>query len=138
MAKKIHVLLLREWDQQMSSSGCCGRIEGDMTQFQGERVFPERRKVMEQMGEIYRTLYEVFPDEIEVEVVDPRNLIAYTTVVYREQKKLRSRLSEKVKQFVHGFHRSAIFVNGELLFSGEVPSPDKVVKTILQLSRSGG
>lgn len=36
---KTHVLLVREWDHRMCSSGCCGRIEGDFREGQGEQVF---------------------------------------------------------------------------------------------------
>jgi hypothetical protein len=123
---KIHVLLVREWDQQMGGSGCCGRIEGDWAR----KVFSERRARMEQMGAVYRALYEAFPNQIEVEVVDPRNLIAYTAVVLREQNKRDMSVWQKVKQWVQGLNQSAVFVNGELVFRREVPTPEQVVSTV--------
>ena len=58
------MILIREWEQQMSSSGCCGRLEGDVLLQQGVRCFPERRETMEEMGPLYRALRERWADEI--------------------------------------------------------------------------
>jgi hypothetical protein len=45
------VILVREWEQQLSSSGCCGRIEGDfLSKPGGQPTFPERRAAVEAMG----------------------------------------------------------------------------------------
>lgn len=132
---KIHVLLVREWDQQMSGSGCCGRLEGDMTECRGEKVFKQRRAKMEQMGAVYRSLYESFPGQIDVEVVDPRNMIALTAVILREQRKRDIRVWQKVKQLISGLNCSAIYVNGELVFTGEVPSPNQVVSAIEKMTK---
>jgi hypothetical protein len=85
---------------------------------------------MEQMGAVYRALYEAFPNQIEVEVVDPRNLIAYTAVVLREQNKRDMSVWQKVKQWAQGLNRNAVFVNGELVFRREVPAPEQVVSTV--------
>ncbi len=44
------VIFVREWEQQMSGSGCCGRLAGDVLVANGEHIFAERRAVMEGMG----------------------------------------------------------------------------------------
>lgn len=124
------MVLVREWDQQMSGSGCCGRLEGEMTDYGGEKVFSERRAVMEQMGEIYRALLEAFPDQIEVEVIDPRNLIAYMGLFLRGQKMRNATWRDKIHQFAQGLSRCAVFVNGELLFSGGVPTAEEVIAAV--------
>lgn len=48
--RKPSVICIREWEQQMSSSGCCGRLEGDFLNWNGETCFPERRQKMEEAG----------------------------------------------------------------------------------------
>lgn len=133
---KTHVLLVREWDHQMSSSGCCGRIEGDLTKIQGEKVFPERRQMMEEMGAVYRALYQAFPDEVKVEVVDPRNLIAYTTVMLQQQQRRQLGWRHRLQQFARGFDRCAIFIDGELLCAGEIPPPEQVVASVKDIRQN--
>ena len=65
------VILIREWETQMSSSGCCGRLEGDfLVQQGGERCFPERRSAMEAMGPLYRDLRTRYGDALEITVAD--------------------------------------------------------------------
>ena len=79
------VLLIREWEQQMSSSGCCGRLEGDFLAPRGERCFPERRSVMEAMGPLYRDLRSQYGDEVEINVVEQCLNIFKTGVVQRRR-----------------------------------------------------
>jgi len=57
-APRPSIILVREWEQQLSSSGCCGRIEGDFLHFgtEAERPFQERRSAMECAGTLYRAL----------------------------------------------------------------------------------
>ena len=76
------VILIREWERQMSASGCCGRLEGDFLQRRGERCFPERRAVMEAMGPLYRDLRSRYGNEVEIHVVDPRNLFTIFAHLY--------------------------------------------------------
>ena len=73
MRTRPSVILIREWEEQLSGSGCCGRVEGDFLTLQGEPVFRERRACMEAMAPLSRTLRERFGDAIELQVVDPRN-----------------------------------------------------------------
>ena len=73
MRTRPSVILIREWEAQLSGSGCCGRVEGDFLTREGEPVFRERRACMEAMAPLSRTLRERFGDAIELQVVDPRN-----------------------------------------------------------------
>ena len=73
MRTRPSVILIREWEGQLSGSGCCGRVEGDFLTREGEPVFRERRACMEAMAPLSRTLRERFGDAIELQVVDPRN-----------------------------------------------------------------
>ena len=69
MRTKPSVILIREWEEQLSGSGCCGRVEGDFLTRQGEPVFRERRACMEAMAPLSRTLRERFGDAIELQVL---------------------------------------------------------------------
>ena len=78
------VILVREWEQQMSGSGCCGRLGGDLLALNGEPIFAERRAIMEALGPLYRGIKGAFGDTVEVLVVDPRNLVTLLPPVHEE------------------------------------------------------
>lgn len=66
---KPRVLFIREWEQQLTASGCCGRLEGDLlaTGTDGGRVFAERRCTMEALGTLYRHVQERYGEAVEHE-----------------------------------------------------------------------
>jgi hypothetical protein len=135
MRTRPSVILIREWEEQLSGSGCCGRVEGDFLTRQGEPVFRERRACMEAMGPLSRTLRERFSDAIELQVVDPRNP-ALVFLLLRDFWAFRVGLIEALRTTA-GLPIQAVVVNGRLLSRGEWPDPFKVVQ-ILEEAISAG
>ena len=84
MAERASVIFIREWEQQMSSSGCCGRLEGDFLTRGGEPVFPERRAVMESLGPLYCDVRRRYGARAEVQVIDPRNFVGLLALLVRD------------------------------------------------------
>lgn len=82
--RKPSVIFVREWEQQMSGSGCCGRLGGDVLAANGAPIFAERRALMEGMGPLYRAIKQAFGDRVEVLVVDPRNQISLLPRLVRD------------------------------------------------------
>ena len=135
MRTKPSVILIREWEEQLTGSGCCGRVEGDFLTRQGEPVFRERRACMEAMGPLSRTLRERFGDAIELQVVDPRNL-ALIFLLLRDFWAFRVGLAGALKT-IGGLPVQAVVVNGRLVARGEWPDPLEVVE-ILEEKISAG
>jgi hypothetical protein len=74
-----HLILIREIDQQLAGSKCCG-LEGDLVQWdQSGAIFQERRDRMQQIGAIYRAVKEAFGPQVEITVLDPRNFVSFAT-----------------------------------------------------------
>ncbi len=119
------VILVREWEQQMSSSGCCGRLEGDALFWNGERCFPERRTLMEGAGTLFRAVRDVFGDTVVVRVVDPRNLPALLPMLLQEFWRHRVPLAS-VWRTLSGMAVTTVIVNGRLFSRGEWPSADQL------------
>lgn len=119
------ILLIREWEQQMSSSGCCGRLEGDFLARRGERCFPERREVMEAMGPLYRELRSQFGDDVEINVVDPRNMGTVFGLLFRDFRAHRPGLREALNT-IFRFSITSVIVNGRLIARGEWPGLEDV------------
>ena len=136
MRTRPSVILIREWEAQLSGSGCCGRLEGDFLTRQGEPVFRERRACMEAMAPLSRTLRERFGDAIELQVVDPRNP-ALAFLLLRDFWAFRVGLVEALKT-IGRLPIQAVVLNGRLLSRGEWPDPLEVVEILEEAISAGG
>ena len=123
------VLLVREWEQQMSSSGCCGRLEGDFLAPQGERCFPERRDIMEAMGPLYRGLRERYGDDVEVNVIDPRNIGTLFTLLARDFRAHRPGW-RRALHTLFSYSVTTTIVNGRIVARGDWPTVDEVADAL--------
>lgn len=128
MPNTTSVILVREWEQQMSGSGCCGRLEGDFAICSGERVFEERRAVMEGMGPVYRTLRKQFGDAIDVQVVDPRN-VSLLFLLFRDFWTFRVGLGAALRTLLR-LPKQGVVVNGRLVDRSVRPDPERVASVV--------
>jgi hypothetical protein len=135
-----HLILIREIDQQMSGSGCCGRIEGDATQWgQDECVFVERRERMMRVGEVYRAVRHTFGDEVQISIVDPRNFVSLIPLVVRDAFRFHVPALTALRAMASVSLTTGI-LDAQLLFRGTLPSPAEVVDSIagrLEIDRVG-
>jgi hypothetical protein len=123
------VILLREWEQQMSSSGCCGRLEGDALLWHGERCFPERRRLMEGAGALYRAVRDAFGNSVEVRVVDPRNVPGMLPMLIQEFRRHRVPLREMLRTLA-GVSVNTVVVNGRLFSRGAWPTAERLCEAL--------
>ncbi|MEX2581960.1 MAG: hypothetical protein WD766_01725 [Gemmatimonadota bacterium] len=125
-----HLILVREIDQQMSGSGCCGRIEGDAAAWgSGGCVFPERREKMTRVGEVYRAVREEFGDRVEITIVDPRNFISFLPLVVRDAVRFHVPLGTALRAMASTSLSTGVF-DGQILFERTLPTPPEVVELI--------
>lgn len=128
MDRKPSVLLIREWEAQMSGSGCCGRLEGDFLVCDGESLVPERRAIMEDMGPLYMALREGHGDSVDLEVVDPRNVSLFFLLV-RDFWRFRVGLGEALRTLAR-IPVQAVVVNGRVVARGEWPPVERVMAVL--------
>ena len=131
------VLLIREWETQMSSSGCCGRLEGDFLSRRGERCFPERRAIMEAMGPLYVELRERYGRMVDVRIVDPRNLIALLPLLLRDFRAHGVGVLQALRT-LFALPVTGVIVNGRILARGRVPEPAEVRAVLGEPPPTGG
>jgi hypothetical protein len=130
MATKPSVILVREWEQQLTGSGCCGKLAGDFAVCAGERVFAERRAIMERMGPVYRTLKERFGDGVELQVVDPRNF-GLLWLLLRDLRRFRVGLGASLATLSRvGTH--AVVVNGRLADRTDRPDAERIASLVAE------
>jgi hypothetical protein len=132
------VLLVRDWDEQTTGSGCCGRLGSAGSELGGACEFSETRALMERMGAIYLALREVLPREVcDVQVVDPRNITYLYPSLYLEARRQGLARRDALVQLSRGLRQGAIVVDGVTVSAGDPPAPDEAVDLVLrQLARS--
>ena len=136
MRTRPSVILIREWEAQLSGSGCCGRLEGDFLARDGEPIFRERRACMEAMAPLSRALRERFGDAIELQVLDPRNPALFFLLL-RDFWAFRVGLVEALKT-IGRLPIQAVVLNGKLLSRGEWPDPLEVVEILEEAISASG
>ena len=134
------IILVREWDAQLAASGCCGRLGGENSELGDEDTFAANRCEMEAMGEVYRALRaELFDEDAEITVVDPRNMIWLIPSLLKDARKRGLGMAETWDHLRRGVSYTAIVVDGKTLFSGRIPPVEDAVAAVkkeLQLSES--
>lgn len=125
-----HLILVREIDQQMSGSGCCGRIEGDAALWGDDGcVFQERREKMNRVGEIYRAVRKRFGADVAITIVDPRNLVSFLPLVVRDAYRNQVPWLTAFRAMFSTSLSTAVF-DGQLLYSGRIPSAEEAIDLI--------
>lgn len=123
--KRPSVILIRESEEQLTGSGCCGRLEGEFLRCgDGRRVFAERRTAMERMGPLYRGLRRGYGDSVEIQVLDPRN-VSLLFILLRDFLRYRVGLREAMRTLVD-LPVQAVVVNGRLVARSEWPPLEDV------------
>lgn len=134
------IILVREWDAQLAASGCCGRLGGENSELGDTDTFAANRCEMEAMGEVYRALRaELFDEDAEITVVDPRNMIWLIPSLLKDARKRGFGIAEAWGHLKRGVSYTAIVVDGKTLFSGRIPPVEDAVAAVkkeLEVSES--
>jgi hypothetical protein len=124
------VLLVREWDQQTTGSGCCGRLEGGSSELAATDAFTRTRGDMERMGAVYRALRDELPN-LDVQIVDPRNVAFLIPGLLGDARRHGLSWSEAWRALRRGSGPGAIIVDGRVVSVGTIPDADEAVGLVL-------
>ena len=93
--------------------------------------FSHSRAVMKTMGAVYRALREAAPGLV-IDVVDPRNSVWLYPSLWRAARRHGQSIGRTLGTLVRAGAPAAVILDGEVLFSGQLPEPDTMVATILE------
>jgi hypothetical protein len=135
MAAKVSVLLIREAPEQVTGSGCCGKLEGDSLMFGSRELFRDSRRGQHEMGILYRALRDFFPEEqVKVLTVDPRNQLFLVPKLCYDVLYYRPGWQAGVKSICQWFSLPAIVINGAVIQGhGRQADPDMICHRVAQL-----
>ena len=127
------VVLVREWDSQHTGSGCCGRLGGLDSEVGAAADYAHNRCRMEEMGSVYRALRREFSDDdvVDIQIVDPRNTAWLLPAIWRDARRHGCSRSQAWRSVCAATAPSAVICDGNVLFSGDTPTPDEAVDAVL-------
>ena len=118
--------------------GCCS---GDVRPFDEGGDAHRHEVADDEVGAVYRALRAALPAEVDVEIVSPSNWIFLLPELVsggRRRGLQGARLRQSVRR---GLAVSSLIVDGIVLSSGQLPSPERAVAAVraeLVLDRSEG
>jgi len=143
MTAPVSVILVRENAEQLTGSGCCGKLEGDNAAVGAAcDVFTETRRHQVQAGLLHRTIRELFPprdghDQVDVVIVDPRNQLYLIAKLVRDVWRYRPGWRSGLATMLQMFSLPAVIVNGRVISRRGTPTdPDRVCHAIGRHLRS--
>lgn len=126
------VVLVRQWDQQVGGSGCCGRLDGEALGVLGrggDDPYAHCRADMERTGAVYRALRDRFgEDEVELTVVDPRNTAWLLPAVWRAARRRGLPWRTAARQVTAATSATALICDGLVL--GRDVTPEQAVTAV--------
>ena len=128
---KPRVILIRENAETLTCSSCAGTLEG-IDAFCSSNVpdYAPARQVISQVGELYMSLRREFGDEVELDVVDPRNEVYRVPRLISDYRRYRPSMGSFLKTLFFGISPRSIIINGMVRHAGELPSPMALVEEV--------
>lgn len=131
--RRPRVLLVRQWDQQVGGSGCCGRFSTAAAESlcsTAENPYAHARADMEVMGAVYRALRERHTDgELEISVVDPRNTAWLLPAVWLDARRRGLSWRAALSQVHRATSTRAVVCDG-LVLATDVAGPEEAVTVV--------
>ncbi len=124
------LIFIRENEGQLTGSDCCGKLEGDWLVQNGQPIFKQQRTILSDIAPLFLEVKNKYSDDIDISQVDPRNQLFLTPKIFLDiwRKKKYSRAS--FRSLFMLYRLPAIIFDGELLFSGRIPSKQELISQL--------
>lgn len=136
---RVSILLIREATEQMTGSGCCGRIEGDSCLTGADDTFRNVRRQQEAFGILHRAVVEFFAaerqrQELTMVTVDPRNQLYLIPKLLKDVWRYRPGWRDGLCTALQFFSLPAVVVNGRVLSCrGRLLDPDALCHEVSRI-----
>ncbi|MFN4260631.1 MAG: hypothetical protein ACK4RK_15150 [Gemmataceae bacterium] len=142
MNPRVSILLICERAEQLTGSGCCGKLEGDNALLPNE-LFHETRQHQVAFGVLHRSVRQFFGQEVEqgvitMDSVDPRNQLYLVPRLWRDVWKYRPGWKAGLATALQLFTLPAVIVNGRVLSRQGRIDPDALCHVIAEFLRPPG
>ena len=139
MVPQVSILFICERAEQVTGSGCCGKLEGDNVNLGGRDLFEHTHQQRQAFGRLHRTIRHLFADElaagrIEITTVDPRNQLYLVGRLIKDVYRYRPGWRAGLRTLLQLFPIPAVIVNGRVVTRrSQVCDPDTLCHQVQQL-----
>ena len=143
MTTPVSVVLIREYAEQLTGSGCCGKLADDTMILGREDPYAYLRRQQQDLGVLHRAIREFFPPaggqvQVAVVTVDPRNQLYLIAKLCGDVWRYRPGWRSGLRVALQMFSLPAVVVNGRVISRRNRPlDPDSLCHEIHQLLRHG-
>lgn len=131
---KPRIILIRENAETLTCSNCAGTLEGiDAFGTRPVSDYEPIRSLMVRMGQLYRALRSEFGHRVEIEVVDPRNVLYLLPALTLDYRRFRPPLGSFLNTLFFGVGPASIIVNATAIYTGVLPSSQELVNRVRQV-----
>ncbi len=116
------LIFIRENEGQLTGSDCCGKLEGDWRYENGAPIFEQQRDIISDIAPLFLSVKQRYPDKFDIQQVDPRNQLFLIPKLVADIWRSRRFSLASLRSLLMLYRLPAIILDGELLFSGRVPS----------------
>jgi hypothetical protein len=85
---------------------------------------------MNETGALYRALRERFADQIDIDVVDPRNAPYLLPALVADYRRYRPSVRAFLKTLFLGITPASIIINGVVRYRNELPSAETLIADV--------
>lgn len=129
--RPVSVVLIREWPEQLTGSGCCGKVTGDGSVTGSTRAFASSCAVQERFGLLHRAVRQLYPEsDAAVVTVDPRNQLYLIGKLGFDVLRTRPGWRQGLRTLCQWFPIPAVVVDGSVLPGGADVTPDALCHAI--------
>ena len=121
------VLLIREYEEQLTGSDCCGVLRGEFSKENGIPVFKDTHEKNQFINEVGSFLNNNYDSHIELKYIDPRNQLYLVPKLFKDVFNYRPPLLKSLKTLFQLFHCPAIIINGIVLIFPNFPQFLKLI-----------
>lgn len=137
MASDVSVILIREKAEQLTGSGCCGKVDAHALP-PAAAEFSHNRADQRRCGYLHQTIRKLFPDSdgadhVTIVTVDPRNQLYLTAKIVRDIWRYRPPIRDAMRCLLQWFSLPAVLVNARVVSQGkQFMAPDDLLHAIQQ------
>jgi hypothetical protein len=131
----VSLIFIRETAEQLTGSGCCGKVEGDAADSDTTADYSATRADQQSQAALISFIRDRFDTEgaqaPDITIVDPRNQLYLGPKLIREVFRHRPRCLSGLRTLLQCFAVPAIILNGRVIASGNAtPDPEDICNTI--------
>lgn len=142
---EVSVILIRENAEQLTGSGCCGKLDADDPTLRGRDLFRHTRQGQQDLGLLHRAIRRFYPsdrdgEQVAVQIVDPRNQLYLIPKLLADVVRYRPSFVAGLRTVLQMFSLPAVILNGRVISRrGQTLDPDTLCHEIGEVlgDRSG-